>query len=51
MYIESIVLDEGITKVVISQVESQCLLGRVLMEHLGRPGVDNDLEMLGIGDE
>ena len=57
MKVESIVQeildqpDEVITKVVLSQVESQCVLARMLIQYLGRPGIDTDLEMLGSGDE
>jgi hypothetical protein len=43
--------EETITKVVFSQVESQCILTRLLLKHLGRPGVDTDLEILGSGEE
>lgn len=43
--------DETITQVVLTGVESQCILTRKLIQYLGRPGIDNNLEMLGSGDE
>lgn len=39
-----------LTKVVIDQVESQCILTRRIMDILGKPGVDNDMEFFGSGD-
>lgn len=42
--------DTVITKVVLSQVESQCILSRLAIEALGRPGVDTDLQFFGSGD-
>ncbi|MEA5535185.1 hypothetical protein [Crocosphaera sp. XPORK-15E] len=56
MKIESIVheaindTDRVITTVVIDQVSSQCILARLIIKALGKPGIDNDLEMLGSGD-
>lgn len=43
--------DEILTRVVINQVASQCILVRLMMKALGRPGVDNDMEIMGAGDE
>lgn len=40
-----------LTKVVFSQVESQCILARLMIQALGRPGVDTDLEFVGAGDQ
>ena len=42
--------DQVITTAVISQVISSCLLTRRLIDILGRPTVDNDMEMLGVND-
>ena len=42
--------DTVMTTVVINQVPSQCILARLLINALGRPGIDNDLEMIGSGD-
>lgn len=39
-----------LTKVVLSQVESQCILSRLAIKALGRPGVDTDLQFFGSGD-
>lgn len=39
-----------LTTVIINQVPSQCILARLLIDVLGKPGIDNDLEMLGSGD-
>ena len=38
------------TTIVINEVTSQCILARLIIDALGRPGIDNDLEMLGSGD-
>jgi hypothetical protein len=38
------------TKVVLSQVESQCILARLAIKALGRPGLDTDLEFVGSGE-
>lgn len=38
------------TTVVIKKVPSQCILARLIIDALGRPGIDNDLEMIGSGD-
>ncbi len=42
--------DDVLTTVIINQVPSQCILARLLIDILGKPGIDNDLEMLGSGD-
>lgn len=42
--------DTVMTTVVINQVTSQCILARLMIDTLGRPGIDNDMEMLGSGD-
>ena len=39
-----------ITTVVISAVTSQCVLARQMIDVLGRPGIDNDMEFVGSGD-
>lgn len=39
-----------LTKVVIDQVESQCILTRVMATVFGKPGVENDMEFWGSGD-
>lgn len=41
---------ETLTEVVLSGVESLCILSRVMIKAIGRPGVDSDLEFLGSGD-
>lgn len=40
-----------ITKVVFSRVESQCILARLAIQALGRPGVDTDLSFVGSGNQ
>ena len=42
--------DNVLTTVIINQVPSQCILARLLIDVLGKPGIDNDLEMMGTGD-
>ncbi|MEA5511769.1 hypothetical protein VB715_18515 [Crocosphaera sp. UHCC 0190] len=42
--------DTVLTTVIINQVPSQCILARLLIDALGKPGIDNDLEMVGSGD-
>lgn len=39
-----------LTTVVINQVSSQCILARLMIDALGRPGIDNDMQMLGSGE-
>jgi hypothetical protein len=36
--------------VVMNNVASQCILARLMIAALGRPGVDNDMEFMGSGD-
>ena len=43
--------DTILTTVVISAVTSQCVLARQMIDILGRPGVDNDMEFMGCGDQ
>jgi len=56
MYIQSIQQEpltntqEILTKVVIEQVESQCILTRRMIDIFGKPGVETDMEFLGSGD-
>lgn len=42
--------DEIITTVTIAGVNSHCILARLIIKAMGRPGIDNDLEFLGLGD-
>jgi hypothetical protein len=42
--------DTVMTTVVINNVASQCILARLMIAALGRPGVDNDMEFMGSGD-
>lgn len=42
--------DRVITSAVIDGVHSHCILARQMITLLGRPGVDNDMEMLGTND-
>lgn len=42
--------DTILTTVVISAVTSQCVLARQMIDVLGRPGIDNDMEFMGSGD-
>ncbi len=42
--------DNVLTTVIINQVSSQCILARVMIDLLGKPGIDNDMEMMGTGD-
>lgn len=42
--------DEMLTKVVIDQVESPCILTRRMRDVFGKPGVENDMEFFGTGD-
>ena len=36
--------DNVLTTVIINQVASQCILARLLIDVLGKPGIDNDLD-------
>ena len=42
--------DAVMTTVVMNNVASQCILARLMIAALGRPGVDNDMEFMGSGD-
>jgi len=42
--------DTIMTIVSISSVNSQCVLARLMIDILGRPGVDNDMQFMGSGD-
>ncbi|MFB2919232.1 MULTISPECIES: hypothetical protein [Aerosakkonema] len=42
--------DTIMTTVVISAVASQCVLARQMIDILGRPGIDNDMEFIGSGE-
>lgn len=39
-----------LTQVVMSAVSNQCILIRLMIDALGRPGVDSDLEVFASGD-
>jgi hypothetical protein len=38
------------TKVIFRDVSSPCILSRLMIDVLGRPGKDNDMELLNSGD-
>lgn len=38
-----------VTKVIIDGVSSPCILSRLMIEALGRPGKENDMELLNSG--
>ena len=40
-----------LTRVTINQVNSSCILSRIIINTLGKPGIDNDLNLLGSGSE
>ncbi|MGK7893525.1 MAG: hypothetical protein AB4372_07850 [Xenococcus sp. (in: cyanobacteria)] len=40
-----------LTRVTLNQVNSPCLLSRLMIDSLGKPGIDNDLELLGSGSQ
>ncbi|MGK7936203.1 MAG: hypothetical protein AB4206_10470 [Xenococcaceae cyanobacterium] len=40
-----------LTRVTIAQVNSSCILSRIMIDTLGKPGIDNDLRLLGSGSE
>ncbi len=40
-----------LTRVTLNQVSSPCILSRLMMDTLGKPGIDNDLEFLGSGSQ
>ncbi|EAW38607.1 hypothetical protein [Lyngbya sp. PCC 8106] len=39
-----------VTKVIFEGVDSPCILSRLMIEALGRPGKDNDMEFLNSGE-
>jgi len=41
--------DRVLTTAIVEEVQSSCILARQTLDVLGRPGADNDLEMLGSG--
>ncbi|GET42891.1 hypothetical protein [Microseira wollei] len=43
--------DEVMTRVVMTEVASQCILARLMIKALGRPGLDNDMEIVGSGEQ
>jgi hypothetical protein len=38
------------TRVIFCEVSSPCILSRLMIDALGRPGVNNDLELFNSGD-
>ena len=40
-----------LTKVTLNQVNSSCILSRLMINTLGKPGIDNDLQLLGSGSQ
>ncbi|MEM7595245.1 MAG: hypothetical protein AAF383_27740 [Cyanobacteria bacterium P01_A01_bin.83] len=40
-----------VTKVTFNQVNSSCILSRLIIDTLGKPGIDNDLQLLGSGSQ
>jgi hypothetical protein len=38
------------TRVIIREVSSPCILSRLMIDTLGRPGIDNDMEFFHSGD-
>ncbi len=40
-----------LTRVNLNQVASPCVLSRLMIDSLGKPGIDNDLELLGSGSQ
>jgi hypothetical protein len=38
------------TEVIISEVASPCILSRLMINALGRPGIDTDMEVMSGGD-
>lgn len=39
-----------LTEVIISEVASPCILSRLMINALGRPGIDTDMEVMSGGD-
>ena len=40
-----------LTRVTFERVGSSCILSRLIIDTLGKPGIDNDLEFLGSGNQ
>ena len=40
-----------VTRVVFNRVNSPCVLSRLVIDLLGKPGIDSDLEFLGSGSQ
>ncbi|VEP15275.1 conserved hypothetical protein [Hyella patelloides LEGE 07179] len=40
-----------LTRVTLNQVNSSCILSRLIIDTLGKPGIDNDLQLLGSGSQ
>lgn len=38
------------TKIIFREVSSPCILSRLMIDLLGRPGKDNDMELINSGD-
>ena len=39
-----------LTRVILDRVTSSCILSRLMIDTLGKPGIDSDLEFLGSGN-
>lgn len=39
-----------VTRVIVGEVSSPCILSRLMIAALGRPGTDNDMELFHSGD-
>lgn len=40
-----------LTRVSLDRVNSSCMLSRLIIDTLGKPGIDNDLQLLGSGSQ
>lgn len=40
-----------LTRVIFDRVDSICVLSRLIIDSLGKPGIDSDLEFLGSGSD
>ncbi|MDJ0741787.1 MAG: hypothetical protein QNJ32_00335 [Xenococcaceae cyanobacterium MO_167.B27] len=40
-----------LTRVTLNQVNNSCILSRLMIDTLGKPGIDNDLQLLGSGSQ
>lgn len=40
-----------LTRVTLNRVNSSCILSRLMINTLGKPGIDNDLQLLGSGSQ